>query len=325
MDIFIDGERDTELPEPELSETVDEYLGRINEEFADTNRVVQIEAVNRQNLTEEMLEREARNLERLDLSVKTIENVAVDSIVYLAEYLDRALQRFPDIIDDWEQEDTDQRETYEDQLEEAFEAIDQIITSLPEMVDLEQQEDALLDIHDQLRDLRRELEDSAREQYQPILENVRELFSDLRQELENIIHVLSQQLESLEQGRKKYSNLIEQYLEDIPSLVETLQSTKTSETYDRVGEILEGLNGVLDYMNSLDRAGKIKLLFSPEDQETLNKAHEELDTGLDELERAFEDRDLVMICDILEYEIQPYLEKIQQFLEGVEITPGRLS
>lgn len=323
MDILINGKAQSDLPDPEPEESVIEYTERINQEFAPVNRVVQVDSINRQPVNSDSLERNVLELERLDLSVKTIQSVAVDSLIHLAEYLDQALENFPEIIDDWLESDEQQRREHIRQLEEAFDAIDQILSSLPSMIDLEDHLETIQNFEEELSEVRQLVDEETSEQLLEEMKRTQELFHQLRSEIETIIQHLSQQHESLLNEKKKYTQSISEYTEKIPSLVEKLQSSPTRETYDEVEEILGLLEGTLGFMNSLDQAGKIKLMLSPDEQKKLSTVHTELDTGIDELSRAFEEEDVVMICDILEYEIQPYLEKIEEFLKQIELAPNR--
>jgi primosomal protein N'' len=320
MELIVSGVDENDLPEPKASQTLGEYLEEANQQFAEVNQVVSPQSVNGEAFSPEANDREIEQIDRLELSVQPIEETVVNTLMELAAYLDRALNNFPEIIEELHEEGPDDADVYRDQLDEAFDAIGSLLTSMIGVVNVEERLKPVKKINTQVKELDDRLDSAAGEDLIELFEDTRDTFERLRDEIETIVSVLAQQEEKLWEGGPELEEKLRRRIDMIPELVEELQSQPSPENYEEVDQMVDDLEEVLGFIQELDKAGKIKLLLTPEEQEKINEAHQDLDRGIDELNQAFEEKDVILICDILEYEILPYLEDIVEFIARINET-----
>lgn len=320
MELIVSGVDENDLPEPKASQTLGEYLEEANQQFAEVNQVVSPQSVNGEAFSPEANDREIEQIDRLELSVQPIEETVVNTLMELAAYLDRALNNFPEIIEELHEEGPDDADVYRDQLDEAFDAIGSLLTSMIGVVNVEERLKPVKKINTQVKELDDRLDSAAGEDLIELFEDTRDTFERLRDEIETIVSVLAQQEEKLWEGGPELEEKLRRRIDMIPELVEELQSQPSPENYEEVDQMVDDLEEVLGFIQELDEAGKIKLLLTPEEQEKINEAHQDLDRGIDELNQAFEEKDVILICDILEYEILPYLEDIVEFIARINDT-----
>lgn len=320
MELLVNGETDDEISPPEPSQTLEEYLEQLNEQFGKVNQIVRPLAVNGRDFTSEFNDWTPDEIDQLELTVQPIEDLVVNSLVDLAEYLDRARENLPEILENWEEQDVETRQQYEDQLDDAFSVINQILTSMMGIINIEDRLKPIKQINSRIKGLDEKLSEKDGDELRPVFEETDQLFENLREEIGTIVQVLSQKEQALWEDSDDLQGTIESRLDRIPSLIENLQQSPDSDDYEEIDELVADLERVLGYVEKLDEAGKIKLFLSPEKQEELGETHRELDQGIEELNRAFEEQDVIMICDILEYEVQPYLEQISDFIRELRET-----
>jgi len=319
MELIVNGRDNEDVEPPQAGQTLEDYISDLNDQFGKINRVAQIETVNGEEFQPQFYSWASERVEQMEISIKPIEEVVVNTLMSLARYLDQALGNLPSIIENWEKQGQDDIQTYVDQLDEAFTTIDQILTSIVATTDVEDRLESLNDIQSRTRELDRKLQERTPDNLRDVFENTHDLFSELRTEIENVVQLMTQKEEFLWRNLSEISNSIRTWIEDIPDLVENLQTGDDSKAYDRIENAAEDLDRIIIFMNQLDEAGKLKMVLSPEQQEELRTAHSELETGIDELQDAFENNDVIMICDILEYEILPYLKDVDRFLDDLEM------
>ncbi len=178
------------------------------------------------------------------------------------------------------------------------------------------------ELQERASELKRNLEDTSSPNISPLLrEQGQEFFSDTLNLLQDLVDFLQQRQSDLEKEIQEARENIRTDSERIPEVVDQLQKGKEKQGLETIDPIADNLRTLLRLIQRLDAAGKVKNALSPEQQETLQEIHRHLETGLDEITAALEDRDIVMICDVLDYEIQPYLETVDGFLEDLPMTP----
>lgn len=313
MDLTVKGTEE-DIPHPDPSQTLEEYLQQLNDQFADINRVVNPEMVNGEPFRPDFNDWTPDEIDQLELTVQPIEDLVVDSLVELAEYLDRALENFPEILEELRESDDPDVSIHRDQLQEAFVVINQILTSVIGSISIDERLKTIKQINERVKTLHDDLEEKEGKELVSVFKSSQELFTELRREIQTIVQLLAQREESLWEGVTDLHDQVEGWVQSIPDLVNDLQSEPDAEHYNQIEALTNHLSDVLEFIEDLDRAGKLKLVMTPEEQDQLNEANVELDRGLGELNQAFENKDVIMICDILEYEILPYLKDIGEFI-----------
>lgn len=319
MKLIVNGRENEDIQPPEPGQTVGEYVDNLNEQFGKINRVVQVEMVNDKDFKPSLSSWESDRIDRMELSVKPIEEVVVNTLMSLAQYLDQALENLPDILENWSEHGEEDIHEYRDQLEEAFTTIDKILSSVTALSNVGDRLEPVEEIQEEVGVLHRKLTERNPESLHETFSRTRDMFSNLRQEIESVVQTLSQQEESLWRNLSDIADSIELRIEQIPEIVESLQTGGDEDSFQKIDNIADDLSQILEFIEKLDEAGKVRMVLSPEGQEELNKAHTELEDGIDELQEAFENRDVIMICDIIEYEILPYLKNVNHLLQEINV------
>lgn len=323
MKIIVNGKAPEDIREPDPERSLDDFLEELRDQFSDVNRIINDVRVDGVPLPEISDRTHCGEIDELALKVSKFETMAVQAIGDLGEYCQRFLRLLPEIVEDWEQVDEEDREQYRRQVNEALRASRDVFNSLDQLLDLNETfRQRCEDLRERAATLSRSLEDEETSQISTLLrERGQDFFSETLSCLQDLIDYLQQQQSDLEEDVERIRETIQTDIERIPKVVDQLQKGKEKQGLEAIEPIAQNLRSLLQLVQRLDAAGKVKNALSPDQQEQLQEIHRHLETGVDEITDALENRDIVMICDVLDYEIQPYLETVDGFLEDLPMTP----
>ncbi|MFV8826462.1 hypothetical protein [Alkalihalobacterium sp. APHAB7] len=121
--------------------------------------------------------------------------------------------------------------------------------------------------------------------------------------VEAIVHTTKQLLSSILLSAETY---LKRAVPEVNNLVDEFYSTPTEESWQKLVQLLEGLQWITQMINNIDQL----------DHKILNwneylTSMATLETELIPLMEAIENKDTVLIADIIQYEVLPILERLQ--------------
>lgn len=323
MKIIVNGKAPEDIREPDPQRSLEDFLGELRDQFSSINRVINDVRVDDQPLPEVSERIACGEINELSVRVSKFETMAVQVIGDLGEYCQRFLRVLPDLVEEWEEVEASEREKYRRQVTEALTASRDVFSSLQQLLDLDEEHRSRCStLRERAQALSQRLEEEATPGISSLLrEQGQDFFSETLDCLQDLIDYLQRQQSDMEEDVQEVRENIRTDVERIPKVVDQLQKGKEKQGLEGIEPIAQNLRSLLQLLQRLDAAGKVKNALSPEQQEKLQEIHQHLETGLDEITGALEDRDIVMICDVLDYEIQPYLETVDGYLEDLPMTP----
>lgn len=311
MEVTVDSEQLVEIPEPESNQTLGEYVEKLNEKLSEVNRFIYSVEVDDEQITEAKQQKKCAEFDRLQVDARSFEAMAVDSIGQLGEYCQNFLASLPEVVNNWSEKETETKDQYRQQVLEAFELSGEVLEAIDSLINVASTETEPLT--ERVQELEGKLREAGREELKNLLkEECRDFFTELLEALESILNDLETREGKISEQINTLQEKVSTLLDDLPELIQTLQGGEEVEGYEDIDKRAEDINKIIRIISIFDRAGLIKKSFSPEEQEKLIGIHTELTAGFDDLQEAIENNDLIMICDILEYEVLPYLETIEE-------------
>ncbi len=311
MQVTLESEQLVEIPEAGSEQTLAEYLQQLNSDLSEVNRFVYSAQVDGEEINDELNQKQCSEFEELHVEVRSFEAMAVDSIGQLGEYCQKFLASLPKVINNWSEKDKEEKDQHRQQMLEACELSAEVLEAMDSLLNIstETDEELLARVHK----LEGELREAGRDELKKLLsENCRDLFTDLLEQMETTLSGLEDREEKFIDQVDTIQGKVTDLLEELPDLIEVLQAGEEAEGYTDLQEQTENIRKIITIISVFDQAGQIKQNFTPEEQEKLISIHTELTHGFDDLQDAIESKDLIMICDILEYEVIPYLETIRE-------------
>ena len=320
MELLVNDEPYETDIEAEEMKSLAEYIKELDEEFAEVNRVIHSIEVDGENFTRDVDEKLAAlncgEVDKLELKVQPMDKMAIDSIANLGEYCQSFLARLPDVVEDWGEKEEDQKKKHRQEVSEALNIARGILSSVTVILNMPSEK--LSDLQERAGKLEEKVEEADFQKLGRLLrEECREFIEDLLAQLREYMDALQVRKEDARDSARQIDKLIDEILERLPGLVDNLQGGETDEQVglEEIEELAGKLEIILNRVSKLDDQGEIKKNLDRQSQGEMVKSQEQLTVGLQELEKALEDRDLIMICDILEYEIKPYLEGLKPIFQ----------
>ncbi len=312
MQVYIDGCSEDEIPPAESFQTVGEYIEQLQEDLAQVNRVVYRAEVDGSEVDGETRKLACSKVNRLDVEVRTMDKMAIDSIGQLGEYCQGFLAKLPSILKEWQEKSSGKKEKYRQQVLEAFDIVGNVLSAVEVVLNLSS--DEMDRLSERVNTLRGKLEEVDEDELNLLLrEDCQQFIEELLEHLQDLVDDLQERKRETTSDVEEARKLMDDMLTNIPPLIEQLQGGGASEQ-EGIGKIegqVKDLTRVLETLENLDEQGLIKKNLTPAEQEELVDFNQQLTEGLTELGEALKERDIIMICDILEYEVLPYLEKIK--------------
>jgi DNA repair exonuclease SbcCD ATPase subunit len=317
MQVYIDGDAEKEIPPVESFQTVGEYIEQLQEDLAQVNRVVYRAEVDGSEVDDETQKLACSEVDRLEVEVRTMDKMAIDSIGQLGEYCQGFLAKLPSILKEWDEKSAGKKEKYRQQVLEAFDIVENVLSAVEVVLSLSS--DEMDRLSERVNTLRGKLEEADEDELNALLrEDCQQFIEELLEHLQDLVGDLQERKRETQSDVEEARQLMDDMLTNIPPLIEQLQSGGASEQegIEKIEAQVKDLTRVLETLENLDEQGMIKKNLTPAEQEELVDFNQQLNEGLTELGEALKERDIIMICDILEYEVLPYLEKIKSHFPG---------
>ncbi|MDX8044605.1 hypothetical protein SH601_01275 [Gracilibacillus sp. S3-1-1] len=148
-----------------------------------------------------------------------------------------------------------------------------------------------------------------------IIDN-QEIYSDHHLYIERYIDEILQ-IKVIAKTKSVYINetllSAEEYLQNalpaIDTLVEQFYQGVEADTWNRFQQMTDGIQWLMDVIATVD-----KFIERPSDWVSYVEIYQQLESNVAELAEAVENQDTILIVDIVNYEMKPLLEQLQQLL-----------
>ncbi len=318
MQVVMTENQPLEIEQPEAEQQLADYLTGLGEQLNKVNRFIYEVRVDGQSLSEVDSSETCGEFDKIEIKSRTYEDMTIDSIGHLGEYCQSFLVRLPQVLEDWDEKSAEEIEQLTDQVEEALEMANNVVRSIHEFLNFSSPK--LTDLLEDGVKIKQQLavEQSEAELQALLAQQAKQFFSGLLENLRETIDHLSREKQKLNDDQKDFEKNIKELFVTLPQTVDDLQSGRVSEGYSSLERVIIGLESILNNIKKLDDNGLLKLNLPPEQQVEMIKSHRELNTGIEELQMAVKEKDPIMVCDILEYEILPYLRDLEELFNFSE-------
>lgn len=140
----------------------------------------------------------------------------------------------------------------------------------------------------------------------PIYENHGDYIVENLQSVQRIEVVMRTNLELINDGLVSMESYLQGALPEIDPLIDEFYQNPTEETWHKLDQLLEGIEWLAGMIQIIDRYEK-KL----ENWDDYLKVFASFENELNELMNAMENRDNVLIADIIQYEITPLMTDLK--------------
>lgn len=325
MEIFVNG-RPIEF-EVNGGETLSEVVSSLNEwAYKGGNTITELIVDGKRLELQDAIASSCKidEIKRIEMEIRMPEELALSSMEDAVPYIDRLLEGIKGI----------------DDIQKLHRFIDGI-NWLKEVV--KRSEDILRLRYVEIKVDNRSIEERKRE-----LEEVIELLKEKREDLSNATDLLKKKVGPiLEEWRRVIPRLLEEVPHEIRDKVTGRAQTTIIDKLDKAMEGIPEISRTLETisldlqtgnehraMESLQRitdelSGMIRLLQEAErifgldyrsmkiGDQTIHERSVEMDELLSEMITAFENEDIVMLADLLEYELSPLIMRWREVIEGV--------
>ncbi len=316
MKVKFSSDQPVEIDPPDSDQLLGDYIDFVNEKLSDVSRFIFSAEIDGEKITEERCEQKCSSFEELKLEVRTFEVMTIDTVGRLGAYCREYLAKLPQVIDEWEENSDDEKNALRRQVLEAINLAGKVLDSIDNFLDVAVEENDKM--KSRTEKFAGQLRESGREELKTLLaEQGSDYFSELFEYLRAVLDQVDEQKDKESRQLSHLGEQLDELHEELTSLIDKFQGGDVVDAYDELTDWAREIDELLAVIGGLDETGFLKRNLKPGNQEELEQAHVELYQGLNELMQAVEDRDPIMVCDILEYEFLPYLESLQK-LFGVD-------
>ncbi|GEM_PF-3610783 len=317
MKVTFSSEQPLEIEAPDPEQKLGDYIDFVNKKLSDVNRFIFSAEVDGEQITEERCRQKCDSFEELKLEARSFEEMTIDTIGRLGAYCQEYLAKLPQVIDEWKKKSDEEKNALRRQVLEAINLAGKVLDSIDDFLDVAVEE------HDTIKSrtekLAGQFREAGREELKSLLtEQGSEYFSELFDHLRAVLDYVDGQKDAESDQLSRLGRQLDELHEELTNLINKFQGGDIADAYDQLTDRATEIDELLAVIGGLDKTGFLKRNFTPETQDELSQAHTELHRGLTELLQAVEERDPIMVCDILEYEFLPYLESLQKLFGSVD-------